>query len=212
MLLLKRELATLSFIILATAISLFILVNRNRNMNQPVFSATIPVFSSLTPTEIPPGPIQSETMNSPDGTKTLTMKKQQIKDIIKYSIYTSDKSGTNEKLIFEKEEHVFQNFTIPYNTWSPDNVYFFLKEITPTVSNYYVFYASSDSFPDNVQYVNIQDLFKQKLPELILTDVTGWAAPNLLIANTNTYQGKLAFSFWFDVPSQSFIQLGTRFN
>lgn len=209
---LKHELKTFLFIIAATGISLFVLTRRDYIMNQHVFSETLPFFSTPTPTVTPPLPVQITTSDSPDGIKTLTMKKQQVKNLIKYSFFVSDKSNTEEQFIFGKEEYSSQSLSIPYNSWSPDNIYVFLKESTPTVNNYYVLFTSGKSFSDNSQYVNIQDLFTQKVPHYTLEDVTGWAAPNLLIVNTKTDQGKQGPSFWFELPSQSFIQLGTLFD
>ncbi len=208
---LRNELKTFLFIGFATGISLFVLVQRNHNIDQRAFSATLPVFSTPTPTAIPPGPVQTITADSPDGAKTLTMKKQQTGELIKYSFSTADKSGAAEKSIFEKEENLSQSLTIPYNAWSPDNAYIFLKESTPTLNNYYVLQTSGDPFPDNVQYINVQDLFRQKLADYTLVDITGWAAPNLLIVNTRTKEGQ-EVSFWFELPSKAFIQLSTHFD
>lgn len=211
MFILKRQLKTLFFIILATGISLAFLTQRNNKIDNRVFSA-LPDFPTSTPIIIIPGPIQTTSMDSPDGTRTLTMEKQQIKDYVKYSFFTSIKSETAKQIIFGKEEISSQNLSIPYNTWSPDNVYVFLKEFTPTINNYYVFYTSGNNFPDNSQFLNIQTLFAQKVSGYIIEDVTGWAAPNLLIVNTKANEGGNKVSFWFDVTSQSFIQLGTYFN
>ena len=212
---LKNVSKTVFFIVLATGITLFALMQRKNHLaTRKVFSQTIilPTFVIPTPTLLIPvatplqtTPLETSTMDSPDGTKTLTMIKRQINDLASYFFYTDG------KLIFKKTESLTQSFSIPYNTWSPDNVYVFLKEITPSVNNYYVFYASGEPFPDNVQ-VNLQDLFSQKFPDYTIMDVTGWAAPNLIILNTKTKQEGRDVSFWFDVPSLSFIQLSTYFN
>jgi hypothetical protein len=156
-------------------------------------------------------PVQTTTMNSPDGTKTLTMKKQPIKDLKKYSFYVSS-TDTVEQMILSKELENTQNLEIPYNTWSPDNKYIFLKELTPILNNYYVFSTTGNPVPDNAQQVNIQELFSQKLPEYKITDVTGWAGPTLIIVNTTANKDGQNISFWFDVTNQSFTQLGTYFN
>ncbi len=208
---LKHVLKTVFFIVLAAGLVLFALMQRNnRKTTTNVFSQTItsPTFVIPTPTLLVPvsTPSQTTTMDSPDGTKTLTMIKRQINGLAAYFFYTDG------KLIFKKTEGLTESFSIPYNTWSPDNVYFFLKEATSSVDSYYVFYVSGNLFPNNAQYVNIQELFVKKLPDFTLIDVTGWAAPNLILVNTKTKQEGRDVSFWFDVPSQSFIQLSTYFN
>ena len=115
-------------------------------------------------------------------------------------------------MIFAKELNKSQDLLIPYNTWSPDNKYLFLKEITPTTNNYYVLTASGAPLKEGVKYVNIQELFSQKQPDYSITDVTGWADPNLIVVNTKSNKEGRLVSFWFEVSSQVFIQLSTYFN
>jgi len=212
---LKHVLKAIFFIVLATGIILFALMQRKNHLaTRNVFSQTVilPTFIIPTPTLLVPvstplqtAPLETSIMDSPDGTKTLAMIKRQTNDLASYFFYI------DKKLIFKKTVSLSQSFSIPYNTWSPDNVYFFLKETTLSVNNYYVFSASGDSFPNSAQYPNIQDLFSQKLPDYTIVDVTGWAAPNLIVLNTKRKQDGGNVSFWFDVPSQSFIQLSTYF-
>ena len=201
----KREVKTILFIILAVGVSLGFFIHQNYKADTRVYSA---LPDLLTPA---PSPIQTTSMDSPDGTKTLTMEKQEIKDSARYSFFTSVKSENTKQTIFTKEVTSSQNLSIPYNAWSPDNVYIFLKEATPIENSYYVFFASGNNFSDNSQYLNIQTIFTKKIPGYTILDVTGWAAPNLLIVNTKEIQGEKKVSFWFDVASQSFLQLGTYF-
>jgi len=207
----RHRVEMLFIISVGTALSLFVLVQRNNKVDQRVFSAVIPTLTSTTATGISSYPVQTSTMDSPDGEKTLTMKKQPINGLIKYSFYIAA-PATAEKLIFSKELTDTQNLSIPYNTWSPDNKYIFLKESTPILNNYYVFLASGDPVSDKVQYANIQELFSQKLPDYRITEVTGWADPTLVVINATAYKGSQNVSFWFDVTNQSFMQLGTYFN
>lgn len=211
MLLLKRELKTLLFIILATGICLIFLTQQSYKIDSRVFSA-LPDFLTPTPTIIPPKPIQTTSMDSPDGTKILIMESQERADAISYYLFTSNKIESTRQFIFSKVENFSHSLSIPYNTWSPDNTYIFLKESTPTINNYYVFSSSGNSFSDGSQFSNIQALFNQHTSDYTILDVTGWAAPNLLIVNTKANKTDTKVSFWFDVVSQSFIQLGTYFN
>lgn len=208
---LKKESKTLLFIIVVTGISLAFLTQRSYRIDSRVFS-TLPDFLTPTPTIIIPAPIQTTSMDSPDGTRTLTMERQKIKDNVKYSFFTSIKSEKTKQLIYKKEQILSKNLSIPYNTWSPDNIYFFIKETTPAVNNYYVFVTSGDSFSDSSQYLNIQSLFGEKVSDYTISDVTGWAAPNLLMVNAKKNESERKVSFWFDVTNQSFILLGTYFD
>ena len=176
---------------------LFVFVQRNDKKSQPIFtSAAQPVIT----------PVQTETLNfmdSPEGSKTLTL--------VSNSLSILSKPDGQKILIFKNEKTDPYKLEIPYNTWSPDNVYVFLKEKTPTIDDYLVFQSSGNIFPNNSAYVSIQELFKKDVPDYSIEDVTGWAAPNLLIVNTKANETGNKVSFWFDVPSLSFIQLGTYF-
>lgn len=166
----RQSVKTFLFITITTAITLFVMVQRNNKTNQPVFSASIPVVIT---------PVQTEAFNymdSPDGTMTLKL--------ISNSLFVSSKSDGQERQIYKNEEINSHNLEIPFNTWSPDNVYIFLKEKTPSINNYLVFQSSGNLFSNNLPYMSIQELFKINVPNYSITDVTGWAAPNLLIINT----------------------------
>ena len=105
-----------------------------------------------------------------------------------------------------------ENLSIPYNAWSPDNKYVFLKESTPTINNYYVFASSGNPLYPDKQYINIQELFSEQVPDFAITDVTGWADSVLVVVNTVSKKQGQKVSFWFDVSSQSFIRLSTYFD
>lgn len=139
-------------------------------------------------------------MDSPDGNMSLTLTSN--------TLFITSKSDGLQKQIFKKNSF---DPEIPYNTWSPDNVYVFLKEKTNTTSDFLVFQSSGGLFSNNLPYLSIQELFVKNIQNYFIEDVTGWAAPNLLIVNTKTNDSDQRISFWFDVPSQSFIQLGTYF-
>jgi len=210
---LRNEFATVFFILATTAVCLFLLLKNNNKVNQYVYSETIPDLSLPSPTLTPAPVAQIETtvMDSPDGTKTLLMKKKRAVGIFTYSIFVSDKPGGLEKSIYKKTENTTHKIIFPYNAWSPDNIHFFLRDSTPDRDGYYVFPASGQPFAGNTPFIDIQKLFLEKVTRYTLADVTGWAAPNLLIVNTKTPEGEQGPSFWFDVPNQSFIQLSTRF-
>ena len=208
--LLKQGFKILFFIALLASAVLAIFVYRDDKIDNRVFSA-LPGSITPTPRIFVPGPLQKEFMDSPDGTITLTMEKQELENLVKYTFYTGSQSEATRQFIFAKDEPSNQTLQIPYNTWSPDNVYLFLKEATPQTDNYYVFFSNGETFSDNSNYLNVQTLFSQNISGYTITDVTGWAAPNLLIVNARETQGENRVSFWFDVPGRSFIQLSTYF-
>jgi len=188
---------TIFFITVIAIVTLLVIVQQNNRKSQTITTSAAPVLSIPVQTEKP------NIMDSPEGSKTLTLDG---------SLFVSSNIDGQKVNIFKKEEIGSRKLEIPYNTWSPDNVYIFLKEKTSTVDDYLVFQTTGDLFPDNLNYLSIQELFKQKVPEYIIEDVTGWGGLNLILINTKNTVEDRKVSFWFDVPSQSFIQLGTYFN
>lgn len=134
---------------------------------------------------------------SPDGRETLTMKIDSSAQDTNYSFY-----DTLGRINFSKTVPSTNNMSIPFNTWSPNDKYAFVKEVGPTQTNYWVLPAG----------INLTDYFAQKLPNYQLGDVTGWASDVYLIVNTNNPNGSVGPSFWFDITSKNFIILATRFN
>jgi hypothetical protein len=208
---LKKELSTVLLIILGTAASLFILMQYNQINYKIIFSTSAAPPFELTPTIIPQVLTETAAVISPDGTWKMTMNKELKGATVSYSFLTSSNTDNHEQLIFNKTVSPSQNLTIPYNTWSPDDKYVFIKESTSMGDTYYVFNAGGDLFPDNSPYINVTDLFNLDLTDYVLTEITGWADQNLLIINTKTKQGDQGPSFWFEIPSRSFIQLSTHF-
>lgn len=131
-------------------------------------------------------------VDSPDGKAKLTMKKIASNNLVNYTFNT-------DKSIFTKTLASSNTLSIPFNTWSPDNKYVFLKENLGKEINYYVLSAAGK------ELTNISSLFRQKYPDYKLVEITGWAAPSLLILNT------LGPSLWFDVTNQAFTLLSIKF-
>jgi hypothetical protein len=160
---------------------------------------------SLAPTINSVSASQLTEVDSPDGKQTLIMKEHWNGNSgTTYALFISSKTEPGEKQIFSKTVGPSEKLLIPYNTWSPDYKYVFLKEDGV--------HGSSYSVIRDFQEVNINQLFAKKYNQYKITDVTGWAAPTLVIINTNKVDGTVGPSFWFDVSSDSFIQLSTRFN
>jgi hypothetical protein len=144
------------------------------------------------PTPIPQTTFISQ--SSPDGKENLNMSTQIINSMATYSF-------TSNKINFTRIDNEDVKVTIPFNTWSNDNKSVFIKEDLGETANYWIYPVG----------INLTDFFKEKLPDLKLTDVTGWAAPNLLIVNTNKSNNDKASTYWFDTVNHNFIQLSNRF-
>jgi len=165
-----------------------------------------------TPTIDPETQVQLSSQDSPDGKAILTMRKQKKNEEMAYAFLTSTTTDPTQKEIFTKTVPKSQTIKIPFNAFSPDNHYVFLTENTGTQTNYYVFQANGDPIGKDIQPINITDLFIKKLPNFTLVEATGWASETLVVLNANKLDGSQGPSFWFDVPSQTFIQLSTKFH
>lgn len=162
-------------------------------------------ISSAPITTPTPEPIKDVQINSADGSMKIVMKKTSVGgDRISYSFFISEISGNSEKLIFTKALSLGSAMSIPQNTWSPDNKYLFLKENDGAFSSFFVFKADGQNFSDGSAYINITDLYIKRGITYSLKDVTGWDSDTLLHVLTS------GPSFWFEVPSSSFIQLATK--
>jgi hypothetical protein len=149
---------------------------------------------------------ETTVVSSPDGKVTLTMEEKKGKDA---NIWTFSVGGTQIMSVTLPAEAVL---SIPYNTFSPDNKYIFLKETASGMVSYPVLTTSGAPISKESQNLEISSSFSQKLPNYKITDVTGWAGPTLIVVNTDKSAGGQGPSFWFDITSHSFIQLSDRFN
>lgn len=190
------------FITIIVAIAILVMTQFNNKKSQTITTSAAP------PVVITPIQLETfEDMDSPDGNKTLTLeKKGQFQ-----TIFTSSKADGQKIQIYKEETMGSNKLEISYNSWSPDNVYFFLNEKNPAYNNYFVFQSTGDLFSNNLPYVSIYELFIKNVPDYLIEDVTGWGGINLVVINAKNIADNRKVSFWFDVPSQSFIQLGTYF-
>jgi len=200
------ELESIFLISIVAALSLFFVVQRN---NQGVSVPIVSVDSPL-PMESPEQNIFSQI--SPDGTKEVIMKIIRNEDDTQtHSFFTTDTSGANEKYIFTRTLEKEANMTIPYNTWSSNNQYFFIQENAKEGTNIFAFKASGEAFSDTEQYFDVTGLFKKKDTGNNFSEATGWASESLIIINTTKEDGTKGPSYWFEIPSKAIIQLSTEF-
>ena len=201
----KHWMQILFLTLLGVTLTTFLLLQRGNKTYKRISSAGAPPQAVITP-----APDEVNVMVSPDGTKTLTMRKQSSIKSTNYTFYSSS-PGHPDNLILDKNLESSQSFSIPYNTWSPDNKYIFLKESAANGNSYYVYLAAPDT-DSSFKSSNIAELFAAKVPEYEITEVTGWAAPTFIIVNAVSKNQENNVSFWYDVESQSFTQLSLFFN
>lgn len=199
----KHILKVATFLIVAVMASLFLIeAQRTYSFNKTVEQIP-PVTISVTPS--PTGTIMHSEMISPEGSKLLELEVTKNSDEVVNAITISD-TDTESTEIVTLNPTVNEEFQIPFNTWSPNLFYFFMK----TDTEYYVFQSSGELFPSGEQYVTVNSLFEENAGNYTIDEVTGWADNTLLVVNTHSDSGEKV-SFWFDVPSRSFIQLGNYY-
>lgn len=201
---------TALIIMLGIVLSFFITGKRSNRSTQSVFSAPIPVTVTPEPTQEPVG-LQVFIMDSPDGNKALILEKQEDKGRFTDSLFVTEKPYKERQLIFKNEEQDTRNFEIPFNTWSPNTRYVFLKEKTKLGDNYLAFQSNGNLFPNDMPFISVSDLFKEKVEGYLIEEVTGWGDMTTLIINTKSLEGDAKKSFWFDAMTLSFSPLGTYF-
>lgn len=204
------ELETFFLITIVAAGSLFFVIQKNNY--QPQFSLASGISPVSVPAEIISPKITLSSQISPDGTKKVIMKATENNDKTKtYDFSTANRDGSNEQFVFTKIIDSSKNMTIPFNTWSPDNQYFFIQENTGDKKHVFIFKATGVSFSDTEKYLDVTDLFKQKNTGNNFSEATGWASESLIIVNTTKPNNTKGPSYWFEVPSQAIIQLSTEF-
>ena len=149
---------------------------------------------------------------SPDGAKTLVMKvTPEAHNLTSYVFTVKDSPDAPEQTVYQTNVESGVSMSIPFNSWSPDNQYFFILKKDGTDIHTLVFKASGKSFPDGSQFVDVNDAFVQKKIQYPFTEVTGWASPTLLVVNTKSPTSSAPISYWFDLSKKSFIRLTNSF-
>lgn len=162
--------------------------------------------------EVKPSP-KTTTILAPDGKMDLVVKEEKSGDSMIDTFTVSDASGGPQTQIYSETLPQGTTITIPYNTFSPDNKYIFLRRTDSSGFTYFALRTDGKSVVGTEQTVDFVSLFKEKYSaEYTITDVTGWGGMTLIVINVNKTDGSQGLSFWYDVASNSFIPLATRFN
>lgn len=137
---------------------------------------------------------------SPDGKVTLTMKEKRVEEGILHTFLVSGRE------IFSKTLPKDSSLLIPFNAFSPDNKYIFLKESVSGQINYFVLPLVGGG------EIAVSGPFNEKFgSELTIDEATGWGGINLLIINTRKVGGGKGSSYWFEAPGGAFIRLSHTF-
>jgi hypothetical protein len=164
----------------------------------------------VTPTPMPtptPAPELSEVF-SPDGSmKVIEKKVSQASGAVAYTFSTQ--VGTNAAgSIFQKTTVPGEELLLAANGWSPDNRFVFVLDRQRAGLGALVFQKAGEPFADGLIYHDVGALFRAVNTEYTIRDITGWDSPTLIHVTTNAATGR-GPSYWFDVPSSSFIQLSS---
>ncbi|OGM74337.1 hypothetical protein A2382_02920 [Candidatus Woesebacteria bacterium RIFOXYB1_FULL_38_16] len=172
---------------------------------------TTPPEIVLASPEETPQPESEQIYRAPNGKDTLVVREKKINEntLITFLI-TNEKEGSYG--ILSKTLSQNEKILVPYNTFSPDNKYIFLKMEKEGNTNFFaISTANKDSQTESdIKEVVFTKLFREIYPDLKIEDVTGWGGMTLLVINATDNEGK-KHSFWYDVPSGQFIPLSSQF-
>lgn len=207
----RRQLELESFFLISVvaAASLFFVVYGNNN-----FKSQFNIISSIpsAPVEVISPKVTVSSQISPDGTKKVVMKVTQNQDNTSTcDISTTDENGANDQHIFTKVLDSEDKMFVPFNTWSPDDKYFFIEQNAGGIKSIFAFKATGEAFSDTEAYFDVTDLFGQKNTGNNFDEATGWASETLIIINTKKPDNTKGPSYWFEIPSKAVIQLSTEF-
>ncbi len=201
----RLKLIVTVFLLLTTLTGVAVVRSGKEQKAIPSFAAPSKLPAASRTTKPNPSPSVTS-VNSPDGKMTLNMDTKRGSD---GSVTWTFSVAGNQ--IFTEILPGDASFTIPFNTFSPDNKYIFLQKKISGAVTYPVLSTSGSSISKDGQGLEIVSLFSEKFPDYKVTDVTGWGGINLIVFNTDKTAGGTGPSFWFEVPTKSFIRLSNRF-
>lgn len=207
----RHHIGAESFFLVAIPVAFILLLTINKDKYQPKLNIAQNMIIVQVAAE-PQSKISTSSQISPDGAKNLTMKVMKNSDGTKtYDFLVSDGNGSDEQLVFSKTLDSSASITIPFNTWSPDNKYFFIEENLNNNKSVYVFKSMGAEFAEGESYIDVTDIFMKKDTGNNFDLATGWASETLIIINTKKQNDTKGPSYWFEVPTKAVIQLSTEF-
>jgi len=211
------EVEGITFVLIAAFFSAFLVFKNNQNFQKKFFVAS-PIIAGnaagLTPqTIVSPSPtVERQSQISPDGAKNVIMQiTTNNNDTKTYAFFMQNTSDNSQKLIFTNTLPTSSSMSLPFNTFSPDNKYFFIQQNTSDGGKVFAFLTSGDSFANGQLYDDITNIFSKKITQYTFDRATGWASETLIIVNTKNQDGSKGPSFWVELPSTAVIQLASQF-
>jgi len=143
-----------------------------------------------------------EPVRSGDGKVALAAVGRKLTDgSVNYTFKTTDREKDVESVLFEKIVGPGVSFTIPLNSWSPDNKQLFVEVKNGADISYLVFKADGSKYGD-LDYLNVNEYWEKSKNAYTIRTITGWEGNDLL--SVKTVEGP---SFWFVVSSRNFLRL-----
>lgn len=189
-------------------------VTKEKVINQ-ITEATIALSPTLVPTSIPSPTSdvkpQIYAQISPDGTKMLYMKITKNQDLSKkYELMTGKTDETSLSLIYTITL-ADGTMDIPFNSWSPDNKYFFVNLTTSEQKNQSLIFKENGANFDENNSLNAYSIFSAREKEKKFDHATGWAGYSLLLVNSKNVFDQISSPFWLEVPSGNLIALSSGY-
>lgn len=207
----KRQIELESIFLIGIVVVGSMYFTLQKNNFQPLFSAAPDVSHVSAPAESIAPKITVSSQISPDGAKKVIMKAtENIDGTITYDFSSANNNGENEQFVFSKTASSSDKMSIPFNTWSPDNKYFFIHEVAGGNKSELVFNASGAPFSESEPYLEAVDVFNKQNTGNNFEEATGWASETLIIINAKDKNGERV-SYWFEVPSKAIVPLSTDF-
>jgi hypothetical protein len=205
----KIEIEAIFLIVIAVIVGIIFAVYRNNYRQQFNVSLKTPLMPAVKTTL---AKVTVSSQISPDGTKEVFMKITQNPDNTKtYNFSVVDVGSSDETPIFTRTLDVSKTMLIPFNTWSPDDQYFFVEQNMGNNNGVFAFKANGSPFTNGSNYIDVTDLFSKVNSGNNFGEATGWASGTLIIINTTQQDNTKGPSYWLEVPSRSVIQLSTQF-
>lgn len=154
-----------------------------------------------------PAEQSSTSQISSDGTQSVNLAISQNQD----GNQTYAISVNNGSTIFSKTLGAGNSISIPFNTWSPDNNYFFIQENDTNQTHVMVFNGSGQPFANGQAYLDLTGVFNNYGSSSAFDQASGWASENLIVILTKNSDGSEGTSYWFGVPDESITPLATMF-
>lgn len=198
-----------AFIALSLAM-IFVITTLKKQPNIPTLASSL-TSPSPSPAGTSEKTVNTETIEAPDGKLILIVREEKVDSGLKKTLTIQNLTGERTE-IYSKTVPAGNVLSIPYNAFSPDNKYIFLKESTSTDTLYYVLATSGNPLTSDSAELEVTGNFYSKYTDFIITDVTGWGGINLLVVNTDNKSGGQGPSFWYELPGGGIIRLSNRFN